>query len=123
VLDHIAKPKISDGLGSDWKANIKKIAAYPNVNCKLSGMVTETTDFQWKQSDFRPFMEVILAEFGVNRVLYGSDWPVCLLAAKYDQQLAIVQEYIATFSEYEQAKIMGENAIEFYNLADTIPNL
>lgn len=123
VLDHIAKPKISEGLNEEWKANIKKLATFPNVHCKLSGMVTETTGFQWKYSHFRPFMEVILAEFGINRVLYGSDWPVCLLAAKYEEQLAIVQEYITTFSVYEQAKIMGGNAIDFYNLAETPPNL
>ncbi len=116
VLDHIAKPKISEGLSADWKANIKNLAAFPNVDCKLSGMVTETTNFQWKQPDFRPFLDVVLAEFGVNRVMYGSDWPVCLLAAKYEEQLEIVQAYIATFSADEQAKIMGENAIEFYNL-------
>ncbi len=116
VLDHIAKPKISEGLSEEWKTNIKKLAAFPNVHCKLSGMVTETTNFRWKQSDFQPFLEVILVEFGINRVMYGSDWPVCLLAAKYEEQLAIVQEYIATFSAPEQAKIMGGNAKEFYNL-------
>lgn len=120
VLDHIAKPKISAGLSEDWKANIKKLASLPNAHCKLSGMVTETVDFQWKQPDFRPFLEVILAEFGMNRVLYGSDWPVCLLAAKYAKQLAIVEDYIATFSAYEQAKIMGGNAIDFYNLETTL---
>lgn len=119
VLDHIAKPKISERLDSNWKANIKKIAAFPNVHCKLSGMVTETNDFQWKQGDFKPFMEVILAEFGINRVMYGSDWPVCLLAASYEEQLAIVQAYISTFSAYEQAKIMGENTIAFYDLENS----
>ena len=116
VLDHLAKPKISEGLSEDWKANIKKLAAFPNVHCKLSGMVTETTNFQWKQSGFQPFLEVVLAEFGINRVMYGSDWPVCLLAAAYKEQLEIIQAYIAIFSADEQAKIMGQNAIEFYNL-------
>ncbi|MFK7982756.1 MAG: amidohydrolase [Saprospiraceae bacterium] len=122
VLDHIAKPKISEGLSEEWKANIKKLATFPNVYCKLSGMVTETTGFQWKKSDFQPFLDIVLSEFGVNRVLYGSDWPVCLLAAKYAAQLSIVQEYIATFSTYEQTKIMGGNAIEFYNLGEITPN-
>lgn len=117
VLDHIAKPKISQGISKNWKRNIKILASYPNVYCKLSGMVTETTNFNWQQNDFRPFIDLILAAFGVNRLMYGSDWPVCLLAASYQEQLTIVQDYIATFSEQEQAKIMGENTVEFYNLS------
>jgi L-fuconolactonase len=116
VLDHIAKPKISKGLNHDWLMNIKKLASYENVRCKLSGMVTETTNFKWEKSDFTPFMEEILSSFGVNRVLFGSDWPVCLLAAKYREQLEIVIEYISTMSIDEQENIMGRNAIEFYNL-------
>ena len=116
VLDHIAKPKISEGISKNWKRNIKLLASYPNVHCKLSGMVTETTNFNWQQNDFRPFIDLILAAFGVNRLMYGSDWPVCLLAASYKEQLTIVQDYIATFSEEEQTKIMGENTIKFYNL-------
>ena len=116
VLDHIAKPKISEGVGGDWKANIRKLAAFPNVNCKLSGMVTETNNFKWNKSDFNPFLDLTIAEFGINRVMYGSDWPVCLLAAKYEEQLTIIEDYISTFSEHEQAMIMGGNAIEIYNL-------
>ncbi|KAA3633314.1 MAG: amidohydrolase [Bacteroidetes bacterium] len=116
VLDHIAKPEISEGISEQWRAEIKQLAAFENVSCKLSGMVTETKDFQWNQSDFTAFLDVVVSAFGVDRVLYGSDWPVCLLAAQYRKQLAIVEDYIDSFSEDEQAKIMGGNAIEFYNL-------
>ena len=116
VLDHLAKPQYSKGLDKDWQANIETLAQYSNVSCKLSGMVTETENFKWKQSDFIPFLDVIFTSFGTDRVMYGSDWPVCLLAADYAAQLNILQEYIADFSEYEQSNIMGGNAISFYNL-------
>lgn len=124
VLDHIAKPKISEGLDKEWVSNIKTLATFPNVYCKVSGIVTETNNYQWKATDFKPFLDVIVANFGTNRMMYGSDWPVCLLAANYETQLAIVRTYMATFSAHEKAKIMGENTMEFYNLANTIaPNL
>jgi len=116
VLDHLAKPQISKGLDKDWQTHIAALAEHPNVFCKLSGMVTETDDFKWKKSDFTPYLDVIFTSFGIDRVMYGSDWPVCLLAADYAAQLNILQEYIAVFSEYEQSKIMGGNAATFYNL-------
>jgi len=116
VLDHLAKPQISKGLDKEWPTNIAALAEHPNVFCKLSGMVTETDDFKWKQSDFTPFLDVIFTSFGMDRVMYGSDWPVCLLAADYTAQLNILQEYIADFSESEQSKIMGGNATSFYDL-------
>jgi len=116
VLDHLAKPQISKGLDKAWQTNIAALAAYPNVFCKLSGMVTETEDFKWKKSDFTPYLDVIFNSFGTDRVMYGSDWPVCLLAADYALQLDILQEYIADFSESEQSKIMGGNAVSFYDL-------
>jgi len=116
VLDHLAKPQISKGLDKAWQANIIALAAHPNVYCKLSGMVTETDNFQWKQSDFIPYLDVIINSFGTDRVLYGSDWPVCLLAADYRAQLNILQAYISGFYESDQSKIMGGNAISFYDL-------
>ena len=116
VLDHIAKPSISDGVNEDWRSNLKALAAFPNVSCKLSGMVTETADFQWSKGDFEPFMDIVISAFGTDRVLYGSDWPVCLLAASYHEQLAITEDHIASYSDSEQEQIMGKNAIEFYNL-------
>lgn len=117
VLDHIAKPRISEGINEEWKANIKQLASFKNVSCKLSGMVTETAGFHWQKQEFTPFLDWVVSNFGVGRVLYGSDWPVCLVAAKYQEQLAIVEDYFAGFSAGEQARIMGGNAIEFYNLS------
>jgi len=116
VLDHMAKPQFSQGLDKAWKENITALAEHPNVFCKLSGMVTETDDFKWEPSDFTPFLDVIFNSFGTDRVMYGSDWPVCLLAADYGAQLDILQAYIADFSESDQSKIMGGNAISFYDL-------
>lgn len=116
VVDHIAKPKISEGLDITYKRNIEKMASFSNASCKLSGMVTETTEMTWVKSDFTPFMDLIFSAFGTDRVLYGSDWPVCLLTATYQEQLSIVQSYISTFSDDEQTKIMGGNAINFYDL-------
>ena len=120
VLDHLAKPKISQGLDKDWPTNIAALAKYPNVFCKLSGMVTETDNFKWEKSDFTPFLDVIFNSFGSDRVMYGSDWPVCLLAAEYGAQLNILQNYIADFSESDQSKIMGGNASLFYNLKNVL---
>lgn len=120
VLDHIAKPQISKGLDADWQANITTLAKCQNVLCKLSGMVTETSDYVWQKSDFTPFLDFVFACFGVDRVMYGSDWPVCLLAADYRAQLNILQEYISDFSESEQSKIMGLNAASFYDLKSEI---
>lgn len=116
VLDHIAKPQISKGIDANWKANILKLATFPNVSCKLSGMVTETTNFQWTKEEFSPFIEIVFKAFGTDRILYGSDWPVCLLAANYKNQLEIVQNYISTLSQIEQAKVMGNNAVNFYKI-------
>ena len=116
VLDHIAKPRISEGLDGQWVHQIKELALNPNVSCKVSGMVTETKDFKWQQEDFSPFMEAILDAFGWQRLLYGSDWPVCLLGASYKEVLNIVKDYMDKLPEKEKAGIMGLNAINFYSL-------
>lgn len=116
VLDHMAKPRISEQITKHWSDNIQKIASYPNVSCKLSGMVTETTNYNWTKEQFHPFLDLVVSAFGTKRLMYGSDWPVCLLAAMYQNQLAIVEEYISAFSNHERNQIMGENAIAFYNL-------
>ena len=123
VIDHIAKPKISKGLDKDWVLNIEELTASENVYCKLSGMVTETDDFQWEHADIQSYLDIVVAAFGVDRLMYGSDWPVCLLAASYDEQIGIIKDYFSTFSEIEQSKIMGENAIRFYNLNTDISEL
>ena len=116
VLDHIAKPLIGQNELSPWKSNMAELAKRENVSCKLSGMVTEA-DFQnWTPSQLQPYFEVVLEAFGPERLLFGSDWPVCLVATTYKNWKNLVQENISSFSETEQAKIMGENAIRIYKL-------
>lgn len=116
VLDHIGKPAIKTKEIQDWKVKIQKLALFPNVYCKVSGLVTETDFNKWNYSDFVPYLEVIFNSFGVEKVMFGSDWPVCLVAGNYEKVLAIVERYIADFSEDEKALIMGKNALNFYNL-------
>ena len=116
VIDHLAKPDVKSHRIGEWKQDIQKIAAFENVFCKISGMVTEADWENWEPENFTPFLDVVLESFGLNRVMYGSDWPVCLLAASYEQQLTIVKNYLGSFSETEKQKIMGGNAIHFYNL-------
>jgi len=116
VLDHIAKPQISEGLDNQWVHHIKELALNPNVNCKVSGMVTETRNFKWQQEDFSPFIEVVLDAFGWRRIMYGSDWPVCLLGGNYKEVITIVKDYISKLPDNERAGIMGLNAINFYSL-------
>ena len=116
VLDHLAKPFIKKGILEPWEKQITQLALSQNVHCKLSGMVTEADWKNWKQDDFTPYLDVVLNCFGPKRVLYGSDWPVCLVASSYPQQLGIVEDYISTLSASEKKDIMGDNAVQFYNL-------
>ena len=116
VLDHIAKPFIKDGLMQPWADDIRALAALDNVWCKVSGMVTEAAADTWKQSDFTPYLDVVFDCFGSERIMFGSDWPVCELAASYSQVVGIVEAYIGALSVDEQAAIMGGNARQFYGL-------
>ncbi|GIZ09729.1 amidohydrolase [Flavobacterium sp. UMI-01] len=116
VLDHIAKPQMSAELDSEWVKQIQLLASFPNVSCKLSGLVTETENFEWKTSLFSPFLDIIVAAFGTDRLLFGSDWPVCLLAATYQEVLGIIEDYFVSFSDEEKQNIMANNAIKVYNL-------
>ena len=116
ILDHLAKPIIKEGNIEPWKKDIRELAKADNVFCKLSGMVTEANWYSWEQEDFLPYMEIILKAFGPDRLLFGSDWPVCTVAAKYEQVLGIVIDFIHSLSQAEQDHIMGQNAIDFYNL-------
>lgn len=116
VIDHIAKPDIKSGEYTEWQINIKKIALHQNVYCKISGMVTEGEWQGWKTSDFKIYLDTVVKAFGTDRLMYGSDWPVCLVAGNYQEQLNIVQEYFSSFSTLEKKKIMGGNAVKFYQL-------
>jgi L-fuconolactonase len=116
VIDHLAKPYIKDKKIDGWKEDIQQLAQYKNVYCKISGMVTEADWQSWEEHDFIPYMDIVVNAFGTNRALYGSDWPVCLLAAGYDEVINIVKDYFSSFTQNEQDKFFGQNAIEFYNL-------
>ncbi|HWB92073.1 MAG TPA: amidohydrolase family protein [Puia sp.] len=117
VLDHIAKPHIKDRyITEEWKAAIRAVAAFGNLYCKISGMVTEADWYQWKPEHFRVYLDTIVEAFGTNRIMYGSDWPACLVAASYAQVKQIVADYFSAFSETEQADFFGGNATKFYKL-------
>jgi L-fuconolactonase len=116
VLDHIGKPLIKDGLMSPWDADIHRLASSPNVFCKVSGMVTEADWRAWKPADFRPYLDVVFEAFGTKRIVIGSDWPECTLAASYEQVIDLVSDYLAQFSKAEQADIWGNNATSIYHI-------
>ena len=116
IIDHIAKPNIKKGEIDDWKNDMQKIAQHQNVYCKISGMVTEADWKAWKKEDFTPYLDVVVTSFGIDRVVFGSDWPVCLVAASYEKMLGIVEDYFSAFSKQEQEKFFGANAIRFYDL-------
>ncbi len=116
VLDHIAKPFIKTGEIDAWKNDIEDLAQYRNVFCKVSGMLTEADWYNWRTADFTPYLEVIFKAFGTNRLMYGSDWPVCLLAGAYSRSLEILRIFTSRYSEEEHELFFGGNAIRFYNL-------
>lgn len=116
VIDHLAKPYIKKGEVDQWKKDMEAIALHENVFCKISGMVTEADWKNWKKEKFAPYMDVVVNAFGVNRIMFGSDWPVCLVAASYQKMLDIVKDYFSNFSTHEQEQVFGLNATRFYNL-------
>jgi len=118
VLDHIGKPRISYTSLEPWKSLITELAEYPGVYCKVSGMVTEADWKNWKIEDFQPYLDTVFEAFGAERILFGSDWPVCTVAASYKDVFGLVKNYIEKFSPDEQNKIMGENAARIYRLND-----
>ena len=116
VIDHLAKPPIARGQLDEWASELKKIANHQNVFCKLSGLVTEADWKNWSVKDLRPFVDTALECFGPKRLMFGSDWPVCLLAATYDQVLDSVDSLLGGLKDAERKRILSENAIEFYRL-------
>jgi L-fuconolactonase len=116
VLDHIAKPKIKEHLMSPWTENIRKLAERPNVYCKVSGMVTEADHHSWKESDLQPYFEVVLHAFGAKRLMFGSDWPVSLVATSYRHWVDVVSNATKRLSASEQEYFWGRTAIEAYKL-------
>jgi len=116
VIDHIAKPYIKDKYFDGWAVLMKEIAKNENVYCKLSGMITEADYNSWTPKQIIPYMDLVLSAFGSDRIMFGSDWPVCLVAGGYAEVKQLVTDFISKLSLIEQAKIMGTNAIQFYNL-------
>ncbi|MGO4917926.1 amidohydrolase family protein [Maribacter spongiicola] len=116
VIDHIAKPYIKDNFYEGWAVLMTEIGKQKNVYCKLSGMITEADYKKWTVEQITPYMTLVLNAFGADRIMFGSDWPVCLVAGNYKTVIKIVTDFISQLSEEEQAKIMGLNAMKFYNL-------
>ena len=116
VLDHLGKPQIKAGKIERWKNDIARLAGYPNVWCKLSGMVTEADTESWTYEALLPYMEVVMNAFGPERILLGSDWPVCRLAGEYSEVLNVVHEFIKSLKNSDQEKILYRNAVDCYQL-------
>jgi L-fuconolactonase len=116
VLDHIAKPRIADGVLSPWRQDLEELARYSNVFCKLSGMVTEAMWNRWKPSDFSRYLDVVVEAFTPNRLMIGSDWPVCTLSGDYASSMQIVIDYMEQFSPETRAGVLGGNCARFYGI-------
>ena len=116
VLDHLAKPYIKQQKIKNWASDIKELAKYKNVYCKLSGMVTEADWNHWQFENFKKYLTVAFDTFGSDRLMFGSDWPVCLLAGSYEHVVKIIDLFIENLEQEEKNNIMGGNACNFYNL-------
>jgi len=116
VLDHIAKPQIAAGVLGTWAHDLAALAALPNVACKLSGLVTEADWESWTVDDLAPFAHAAIDAFGPERIMYGSDWPVCLLAASYDQMLEATEELLSRYSAHEREAMFAKTARQMYGL-------
>lgn len=116
VVDHLAKPFIKDRKFTDWKKDLAVLASFENVSCKLAGLVTEADWLKWQVKDFEIYIMEVLELFGVDRVIFGSDWPVCLLGASYDEVCEIVEESTRGLTDGEKRKLWGGNCQVFYNL-------
>jgi L-fuconolactonase len=116
VLDHIAKPRIGDGAIEPWRANIRELARRKNVFCKASGMVTEADWKTWNKEQLRPYFDTVLEAFGPKRLMFGTDWPVCLAASGYSRWVEVVREFAAGLSADEQEWLFGKTAVLAYGL-------
>jgi L-fucono-1,5-lactonase len=119
VLDHIAKPFIRDGTVEPWREDLRRLAALPNVSCKLSGLVTEARWDAWRPEDIRPYLDLVLEAFGAERLMIGSDWPVCTLAADYARTLGVVVDWSAALPAAAREGVLGGNALRVYGLGDS----
>jgi L-fuconolactonase len=116
VIDHIAKPDIKNQEVKNWEKAIREVAKHPNVHCKVSGMVTEANWYAWEEEDFKPYMDVVFDAFGVERLMFGSDWPVCMVAGGYNRVIKMVRYYTTHLTDLEKALFWGGNALKFYGI-------
>lgn len=116
VIDHLAKPYIKDGEWKEWKKAVSLLAEREQMYCKLSGMITEADWKKWTPDQLFPYLEIALELFGPDRLMYGSDWPVCLLAGEYEKFWEVTERFTDALSPSEKARIMGETAAEFYRI-------
>lgn len=118
VIDHISKPLIKDGVLEPWRSDLARVAESPNVWCKLSGMVTEADHSRWQVQDLQPYTLHAVAVFGWDRVMFGSDWPVCLLAAEYGEVVDALRSALgSSLNPEREALLFGENAARFYRIS------
>jgi L-fuconolactonase len=117
VLDHIAKPVIREKLMEPWRTQIRELAKASNVMCKLSGMVTEANWDGWREEDFFPYLDLVAEAFGLDRLMFGSDWPVCLLSGEYQKVYGIVMNWQREQDVKDAVGLMGDNCARFYQLA------
>ena len=116
ILDHIGKPDIKNKQIKSWRSEIKNLAANPNIYCKLSGITTEADYKQWTYEELYPYIETVAEYFGIDRLCFGSDWPVCLVAGSYSTTYSVIEKFSQQVTEKERAKIFGLNTKEFYKL-------
>ncbi|WP_159636314.1 amidohydrolase family protein [Sphingobacterium composti Ten et al. 2007 non Yoo et al. 2007] len=116
MLDHIAKPPIKSQEFKEWGVFIENLSTYPNVYCKVSGLATEADWTNWRLDHFSQYLDHVFKCFGKDRICFGSDWPVCLLAASYEENIEIVESKLVYFTEEEKDNFWGLNAVKFYNL-------
>jgi L-fuconolactonase len=116
VVDHLAKPEIKSKNTAPWAAQMREIAQNKNVFCKVSGLITEADWKHWKADDFKPCLDLVFDAFGPERLMFGSDWPVCLVAGTYRQVKQLIEDYVKGYSQPDKERIFGGNAARFYGL-------
>ena len=116
VLDHLAKPDIRSGELREWEKGLRELATFPLVSCKLSGLVTEANWLRWTPDEIRPYLDIAFDCFGAHRLLAGSDWPVCTVAADYQRTMSLVEDYMTQRPAHERSAVMGENAARLWRL-------
>jgi L-fuconolactonase len=116
VVDHLAKPRIAEREFDEWASQLEQVSRLPDIWCKLSGMTTEAKWDAWTPDDLRPYVQHVIGQFGLDRVIFGSDWPVCTLAGSYRQVADALRQALGPLSEGDARKLWGENACKFYKL-------